>query len=312
VFAVLATYLQVLVSGLAVGGIYALIALSFSITFTTTKTLNFSQGEFISFGAFVGVTALYILTARSGSTGFAGLTDQASAGFNYPIAALVVGCVTGMLGIAIFVAAVRPFAGKPGMSWVMSTIGFGIILQSIGLAVWGPAPVKLPSPFGDDVLRFAGVGVRPQELLVLAFAVIVMLALDLVMRRTRIGKAMRAVAQNPAVASLMGINVAAVMIGAFVLSSALAGLGGLLVAPIASASLFMGLGISLKAFSGAIMGGLDNPRGCIFGGFILGLLEQTVALWQAQWREIVIFALIILVLAVWPNGLFGSRSLDKV
>jgi branched-chain amino acid transport system permease protein len=306
---VLATYLQVLVSGLAVGGIYALVALSFSITFTTTKTLNFSQGEFISFGAFIGVTTLYLLSSHSGSTGISGLVNQASAGFNYPIA---VGCVTGMLGIAIFVAAVRPFAGKPGMSWVMSTIGFGIILQSVGLAIWGPAPVRLPSPFGDDVLRFAGVGVRPQELLVLVVAVTVMIVLDLVMRRTRIGKAMRAVAHNPAVASLMGINVAAVMIGAFVLSSALAGLGGLLVAPIASASLFMGLGIALKAFSGAIMGGLDNPRGCIFGGFVLGLLEQSIALWQAQWREIVIFALIILVLSVWPNGLFGSRSFDKV
>lgn len=309
---VLATYLQVLMSGLAVGGIYALIALSFSITFTTTKTLNFSQGEFISFGAFLGVTVLYVLSARSGSTGIAGLTDNASAGLNYPVAAAVVGCVAGVLGIIIFLAAIRPFAGKPGMSWVMSTIGFGVILQSIGLAVWGPAPVKLPSPFGDDVLRFAGVGVRPQEVLVFVVAVLFMVGLDIVMRTTRVGKAMRAVAHNPAVASLMGINVTVIMVGAFVLSSALAGLGGLLAAPIASASLFMGLGIALKAFSGAIMGGLDNPRGCIFGGFVLGLLEQGIALWQAQWREIVIFALIILVLSVWPNGLFGSRSFDKV
>ncbi|QDM17182.1 branched-chain amino acid ABC transporter permease [Tardiphaga sp. vice352] len=308
----LATYLQVLMSGLAVGGVYALIALSFSITFTTTKTLNFSQGEFIGFGAFLGVTVLYLLSADHGSSGVAGLAGSASAGLNYPIAALAVGCVTGVLGIVIFLAAIRPFSGKPGMSWVMSTIGFGVILQSIGLAVWGPAPVKLPSPFGDDVLRIAGAGVRPQEVLVFVTAVVLMVALDVVMRATRIGKAMRAVAHNPAVASLMGINVTAVMIGAFVLSSALAGLGGVLVAPIASASLFMGLGIALKAFSGAIMGGLDNPRGCIFGGFALGLLEQGVALWQAQWREIVIFALIILVLSVWPNGLFGSRSFDKV
>lgn len=307
----LATYVQALVSGLAIGGVYALIALSFSITFTTTKTLNFSQGDFVSVGALFGVTVLYFLHAGGGGTGGA-LADNASAGFNYPVAALVVGVVTGVLGIAIFTTAVRPFAGKPGMSWVMSTIGFGIILQSLGLAIWGPAPVKMPSPFGDDVIRIAGVGVRPQEILILVVAVALMIALDLLMRRTRIGKAMRAVAHNPSVASLMGINVRAMMLGAFALSSALAGIGGLLAAPIASASLYLGLGIALKAFSGAIMGGLDNPRGCIFGGFILGILEATVALWQAQWREIVIFLLIILVLAIRPAGLFGTQSLDKV
>lgn len=305
----LATYLQVLVSGLAIGGVYALIALSFSITFTTTKTLNFAQGEFIGVGAFLGVTLLYAL---SGEGSFAALPPAAAGGANYPLAAVAVGAALGALGLLLFLAAIRPFAGKPGMSWVMSTIGFGIILQSLGLAVWGPAPVNMPSPFGDDVIRLAGAGVRPQEILVLAVAVALMLALDLLMRRTRLGKAMRAVAHNPQVAALMGINVAAVMLGAFALSSALAGVGGLLVAPIASASLFMGMGIALKAFSGAIMGGLDNPRGCIFGGFALGLLEAGVALWEAQWREIVIFLLIILVLAIRPNGLFGARALDKV
>jgi len=306
----MATLLQVLASGLAIGGIYALIALSFSITFTTTKTLNFGQGELIGIGAFLGATVLFALFGGTGS--FEAMPSEASAGFNYPLAATAVGVAIGAIGILLFLVAVRPFAGKPGMSWVMSTIGFGIILQSLALAVWGPAPVNLPSPLGDDVIRVLGAGVRPQEILVLAAAVVIMLGLDLVMRRSRLGKAMRAVAFSPPVASLMGINVTAVMLGAFALSGALAGIGGLLVAPIAQASLFVGMGIALKGFSGAIVGGLDNPRGCIFGGFALGLLEAGVALWQAQWREIVVFALIILVLSVRPNGLFGARSLDKV
>lgn len=305
--------LQAVTSGLAIGGIYALIALSFSITFTTTKTLNFAQGEFVAIGAFLGVTTLYLLArAGGGDASFASLPTSASSGLNYPVAALVVGVVTGVLGLLLFIVAVRPFAGRAGMNWVMSTIGFGIIVQSIGLALWGPAPVNVPSPFGDDVIRFAGAGVRPQEIFILVVAVFLMIALDLVMRRTRIGKAMRAVAANPQVAALMGINVAAMMFGAYALSSILAGIGGLLVAPIASASLFLGMGIALKAFSGAIVGGLDNPRGCIFGGFALGLLESGVALWNAQWREIAIFGLIIVVLAIRPNGLFGAQSLDKV
>ena len=132
------------------------------------------------------------------------------------------------------------------------------------------------------------------------------------MRRTMVGKAMRAVAHNPGVASLMGINVSALMIGAFAVSSALAGLSGFMLAPIAQASLFMGLAVGLKGFSAAMIGGLNNPRGCVIGGFILGVLESFVNLWSAQWREVAVFALVILVLAIKPNGLFGSKTVEKV
>ena len=153
------------------------------------------------------------------------------------------------------------------MAWVMSTLGFGVILQSIGLAIWGPKPVVVPGPVGDAVIRFGDIGVRPQELLMLGVAVVIMIGFDRVMNRTMVGKAMRAVAANGNVASLMGINTNAVMIGAFVVSSALAGLSGFLLAPIAQASLFMGLTVGLKGFSGAMIGGLSNPRGCVIGGF---------------------------------------------
>jgi branched-chain amino acid transport system permease protein len=306
---VLTNYVQVLVSGLSVGGIYALIALSFSITFTTTKTLNFAQGELVSFGAFIGVGVLLLL---SGALDLHVMPAGASAGFNYPVALVAAGVAAGVVGILVFMLAVRPFAGKPGMSWVMSTIGFGVILQSVGLLVWGPAPVMIAAPMGDDVIRIMGAGVRSQELLILAAVPIIMIGFDQLMRRSLIGKAMLAVAHNPQTASLMGINVNAVMIGAFALSSALAGIAGVMIAPISTASLFMGMGFALKAFSGAIIGGLNNPRGCIYGGFILGLIETGVAMWQAQWREIVVFLLIILVLAFRPNGLFGARAIDKV
>jgi branched-chain amino acid transport system permease protein len=198
------------------------------------------------------------------------------------------------------------------MAWVMSTLGFGILLQSAAFAVWGPAPVTVPAPFGDDVIRVFGAGVRSQELLLLAVAVVVMVLFDRIMNRTVLGKAMRAVAANPAVANLMGINVNAVMTGAFFASSALAGLAGFLVAPITSASIFMGLAIGLKGFSGAMIGGLSNPRGCVLGGFVLGLLESYVNLWQSQWREVAIFGLVILVLAIKPTGLFGKRLAEKV
>jgi branched-chain amino acid transport system permease protein len=305
----MAPYIQALVSGLAVGGIYALIALSFSITFTTTRTLNFAQGEFVSFGAFIGVTTLLALT---GTASIGAMPLNASGGVNYPLALMASTVISGVAGILVFLLAVRPFAGRPGMSWVMSTIGFGILLQSAGLAIWGPAPAKLPGPLEDGVIRLAGAGVRPQELLVLAATVVILIAYELVMSRSRLGKATKAVAHSPDVASLMGINVPVVMMGAFAVSSALAGLAGVLVAPVSTASLYMGLAFALKAFAGAIIGGLDNPRGCIYGGFILGIIESFVGLWQSQLREIAVFLLIILVLAIRPAGLFGKRALEKV
>ncbi|WP_088154540.1 branched-chain amino acid ABC transporter permease [Achromobacter xylosoxidans] len=306
----LATLLQALVSGLAVGGAYALVALGFSITFTTTRTLNFGHGEFVSVGAFIGVGALFLFAGKPVTT--AAFTGLELSGWEYLLAGLAAVLVMGLLGVLLYVFGVRPFASRPGMAWVMSTLGFGILLQSAAFAIWGPAPVTVPAPFGDDVIRVFGAGVRSQELLLLAVAVAVMVLFDRVMNRTVLGKAMRAVAANPAVANLMGINVSAVMIGAFFASSALAGLAGFLVAPITSASIFMGLAIGLKGFSGAMIGGLSNPRGCVLGGFVLGLLESYVNLWQSQWREVAIFGLVILVLAVKPTGLFGKRLVEKV
>jgi branched-chain amino acid transport system permease protein len=302
--------LQAVLSGLCVGGAYALVALGFSVTFTTTKTLNFSHGEFVTAGAFIGMSVLFLAVGRPlTATSFGDAEPGGAAQLMALVGALG---VMGLLGWLLYAIGVRPFAGRPGLAWVMSTLGFGVILQSIGLAIWGPKPVVVPSPVGDHVLRFMGVGVRPQELLTLGVAVVVMLGFDHVMNRTMLGKAMRAVAANGNVASLMGINTKAIMVIAFVVSSALAGLSGFLLAPIAQASLYMGLAVGLKGFSGAMIGGLSNPRGCVIGGFALGVIESLVNLWQAQWREVAIFALVILVLAFRPTGLFGSRTAEKV
>lgn len=303
-------YFQALISGLAVGSAYALVSLGFSVTFTTTKTLNFSHGEFVSAGSFIGMSVLFLAIGKPlTSTSFGGMQPGAMAQL---FALLVALAIMGGIGWLLFVLGVQPFAKRPGMAWVMSTLGFGVILQSIGLAIWGPKPVVVPSPIGDDVIRLFNVGVRPQELLMLVTSVLIMLLFDFVMRRTMMGKAMRAVAQNANVASLMGINVSKMMIGAFIISSALAGLSGFMLAPIAQASLFMGLAVGLKGFSAAMIGGLNNPRGCVMGGFMLGVLESFVNLWSAQWREVAIFVLVILVLALKPNGLFGKNVVEKV
>lgn len=301
--------LQALLSGLALGGIYALVALGFSITHTTTRTLNFGQGEFLVGGAFVGVGALLLLAGKA-PVGVLEAADVTLLSYSGALLASV--AVMGLLGAVMYFIAVRPFFGLSGMAWVMSTIGFGIIVQNTALAIWGAGSVAVPSPLGSDVLRLAGAGIRPQEILILMITALVMLLLDYLLHHTRVGKAVRAVAANPQAAALMGINVGAMVVLAYVTSSGLAGMAGLLIAPITTASVFMGLTIALKAFSAAIVGGLTNPRGCIAGGFLLGVIEALVGLWRAEMREITIFLLIILVLVIKPEGLFGQQPFEKV
>lgn len=301
--------LQAVLSGLALGGVYALVALGFNITHSTTRTFNFGQGEFLVAGAFVAVSGLLLLAGK-------GITDPLNPEdvtlLRYGGSLVISMVVLGLLGVLLYYTAVRPFVGQAGLAWVMSTIGFGIIIQNVALAVWGPSAVVMPSPLGNDVIRIFGAGILPQEILVLGASIAVMLCIDVVMRKTKIGKAVRAVAQSMDAATLMGINVSAIVVLAFVVSSSLAGLAGLLIAPITTASVYMGLTLALKAFSAAIVGGLNNPRGCMLGGFLLGLLEALVGLWHAELREISIFMLIILVLALKPEGLLGQRQVEKV
>ena len=301
--------LQAVFSGLALGGIYALVALGFNITHSTTKTLNFGQGELLAAGTIIAVSGVMLLAGK----GMHGTLDpQDVTLWRYAVSLLISVVVLGLLGVLLYYTAVRPFIGLGGLSWVMSTLGFGIIIQNTALAIWGPSAMVIPSPLGDNVIRIGGAGVLPQEILVVAASVVVMLCLDTVMRKTKIGKAVRAVAHNKNAATLMGINVPAVVVLAFAISSSLAGLAGVLIAPITTASVFMGLSIALKAFSAAIVGGLNNARGCMLGGFLLGLVESMVGLWHAELREISIFMLIILVLVLKPEGLLGTRVAEKV
>jgi len=301
--------LQALLSGLALGGVYALVAVGFNISYNTTKTFNFGQGEFLSVGTVVAVSAMLLL---SGKDIHGALAPEDVTVWRMLAALVICMALLGALGVLLYYTAVRPFLGAGGLAWVMSTLGFGIIIQNAALAIWGPAAMVVPSIVGNDVVRLAGAGVLPQEILVLATSIVVMLTLDVVMRRTRIGKAVRAVAHSKAAATLMGINVGAVVVLAFIISSGLAGVAGLLIAPITTASVFMGLLIALKAFSAAIVGGLSNARGCMLGGFMLGIMEALIGLWHAEMREISIFLLIILVLVVKPEGLLGTRVAEKV
>lgn len=300
--------IQAVLSGAATGSIYALMALGFSITFATTRTFNFSHGEFLSAGAFIYVAALVIL---SGGFDFHRISISPEAWQEFVAIAVVI-VLMAVAGMVLYLMGIRPFVGKPGLAWVVSTIGFGIILQSIILAVWGPGTVIVAAPVGDGLVNVFGGMIRRQEVLILCVAVVILLISDIIMQRTLIGKVMKAVALNPTTASLMGISVTAVMLSSFAISSILAGLSGLLIAPVATASVYIGLAFGLKSFSAAIVGGLTSPRGCIIGGFAIGILESLINLWATSWKDVVIFGLVIIVLVVRPSGVFGQKLVEKI
>lgn len=301
--------LQAVLSGLALGSVYALVAFGFSLTYTTTKTFNFGQGAFLSLAGLVGVSAI-LLISQGKLLGFP-RPEDVTAG-TYVFALVTSAAVLAALGYLLYLVAIKHFVGDGGLSWVMSTIGFGIIIQNIALMIWGPAPIALGSPFGNTVIRFFGAGIRPQEILVFATTLSLMILFDWILHKTRIGKAVRAVAFNKNTAYLMGINANAIAVSVFVVSSALAAIAGVLIAPIATASVFVGSSIALMAFSAAILGGLENPRGCILGGFLIGILEFMVGLWYSNLREIAVFSLIIVILYFKPAGLLGRVHTEKV
>ena len=286
---------QALVSGLSIGSIYALIAEGYYITFITTGTLNFGQGEFLMVGALFG------------------LTCYVSFGLPYAVAVFGAVLLTGAMGFGLERVAIRPVMRHAlSLSWVLSTVAVSIILKNAAVQLWGPEQVKFPSPFGESVVMIGSAGIFPQELFIIIAALGTVFAVQLLLRRSLFGKALIAVAFNRNAASVMGINVRRMVVFAFVLSSALAGLGGILIAPITFAWAYMGTTPGIKAFAAAIFGGLDNPIGILIGGLVIGVLEQLFGVVNSNLKEGITFFFILIVLAIRPTGLMGGREITKV
>jgi branched-chain amino acid transport system permease protein len=284
-----------LVTGLGLGAMYGLIALGFQITYSVCSRVNFAQGSMVMLGAVLG----YVLTQR------AGLPVLVA----YPLALL--GCA--LMGMLVEVLLVRPFANRGSEAWLMATVAGGILLDNAVLFTFGNEPRSLPSPLVGQTWQIFGTGVYPQQLLIPVVAVGLAVALHVLFRRTRQGRALLAVVQNPEAARLMGINTTAMISGSFALSAVLAGIAGLLIAPLLSVHSDMGTLFGIKAFAVAILGGMTSASGVMLAGFIYGLVEALVTTYLgSSCTYIAVFALLIVVLAVKPNGLFGKAALRKV
>jgi branched-chain amino acid transport system permease protein len=286
---------QYILSGLAIGGIYALVALGFHIMWSAARAVNFAHGDTLMLGAVLTVMGLD-----------AGLPLSVAAALS-----IVASCVFGVL-LERF--AVRPFAkSATSIGWMLTTIAVGIMLEALVTMRFGGFSRPLPSPGIAHAISVLGAGVYPQELLIPAFALTVMVAFLWIQRRTLIGRAMQAVAFDRNAAALMGINVNRVFSFSFGLASMLGGAAGILIAPVTQASATMGLILGLKGFAVAIIGGITSAPGVVIAGLAFGVVEKFVEGYiSTAAREIVGFSLTIIVLLLFPQGLFGKREVFKV
>ncbi|HET7343996.1 MAG TPA: branched-chain amino acid ABC transporter permease [Methylomirabilota bacterium] len=286
---------QLVVSGLALGSMYGLVALGYHMTWATSRTLNFSQGHVVMVGAVVAY-AVHVAAGWPLAPAIA-LTLLAAAAF----------------GLVVERVAVRPFFATGSPVWLLSTIALGIIVENLAMVTFGKDARAFPSTLALRPVFVLGAGVYPQELLLPVVGLALMGGAQLFYHRTFFGRQLKAVAWDIEAAGLMGIDVPRAVATSYALSSALAGVAGVLLAPLLNVSPTMGTLIGLKAFAVAIIGGLGSAAGIVVAGFLYGLVEAVVAGYVSTGvREIVGFGLVIAMLCVRPWGLGGRRSARRV
>jgi branched-chain amino acid transport system permease protein len=285
---------QLIVSGIALGMIYALIAFGYQLTFATSGTLNFGQGEALMLGALVGLT----------------LVGHMSYWLMIPLV-LIFGALQG-----IFVERVGVLPAlktKSEFGWIMTTISLAIIFKNVAENIWGHDDITFPSPLPTSPLQFMGIRVLPMEILVVFGALAIMLAVEIFNRKSIYGKAVVATSNDRDAAGLMGINTGMVITFSYALSSMTAAFAGVLVAPLTLTGATMGVVLGLKAFAVAIIGGLNSGMGVIVGGLILGIVETTTGYYVSTgYKDVPGLVLLLLVLAIKPAGIFGKSIIKKV
>ena len=290
--------LQLIFSGICVGAVYALIAMGLSLTFWTTRTLNFGQGSLLMTASVATVTLL-------------------GAGLPVAVALLCGVLLAGALMILAELIAIRPLL-KAGdsMGWVVSTLGFGLFLQGFVSTYFGSQAIAFPSLVFDalDFVDIAGVQVSSQYLAVLTLSLTLMVVMELFLRRSAWGRAVRAVSHDADVAALAGIPVRRVVVVSFVASGVLAGIAGVMVAQITgTVDPSFGFNLMVLGFVAAVFGGMGNTLGALVGGIALGVIEKLVGGYVSTAAEhAMAFAILMVILAVRPQGLFGRKEFTKV
>jgi branched-chain amino acid transport system permease protein len=300
-----ALYLQQLINGLTVGALYALIALGYTMVYGVLEMINFAHGDVFMVGSFLGLVVLALLGPPGSAGGLAIVLVAVYVG-------AMVGC--GALGVAIERVAYRPVRSASRLGPLISALGVSLFIQNAVMLLVGARPKPFPQLIPKQLYHAGGAVFTNVQLLLLATALLLMIGLDQFVRRTRWGKAMRAVAQDAEAAGFMGVEVNRVITLTFLIGSVLAAGAGVMVGLYYGIIDFvMGYVAGLKAFTAAVLGGIGNLRGAMVGGLLLGVVESFGAGFVgAHWRDVIAFAVLIAVLVLRPSGLLSQQLPQKV
>jgi branched-chain amino acid transport system permease protein len=287
--------LQYFFSGITKGGIYAVVAIGFSLIYSATGVLNFAQGEFVMLGGMVAVSLAVFLPL--------------------PVAVTTAVVVVALVGCVLELLFFRKLRRHSVLHMIIITMGLSIVIQEATLHIWDEKVRSLPYFTGNEVSSIGvfGAAIPPQDLWVLGAIAIAVILLQAFLKRTLHGRAMRACSSNPEAAMLAGINISNMRTLAFGLSAGLGALAGCVISPITMTKYDMGGPLAIKGFSAAILGGLGNPMAAVAGGLLVGLLEAfSVVVLPAAYSDVAAFAVLLLALFVRPHGLFGSPAGESV
>jgi branched-chain amino acid transport system permease protein len=288
--------LQLLVAGVSLGCVYALVALGFVLIYKATETVNFAQGDLMMLGAFFALTASVIL------------------GWPYWATILFAVAVMAAVGMLAERLVIRPVLGQPAFTVVMITIGVGYVVRGIVTMVpgWGTETYQIPTPFVEDVWKVSGVILPVQQLMVIGMTAGLCVLLYLFFRYSTLGVAMQATSQNQLAAYYMGIPVRRVNMMIWGLSAAVAAFAGILLAPVTFVHSNMGF-LGLKAFPAAVVGGFGSVPGAVVGGLIIGVVEALAGFYLPEgFKDVAAYVVVLIVLLVWPSGIFGETGRKKV
>ena len=305
-------FFQQVLNGLVLGSVYALVALGYTMVYGILQLINFAHGEVLMVGAMTAVTVVNLL-------------QKSAPGIPGPILLIIgIGCaipVCVALSLVIERVAYRPLRNAPRLAPLITAIGASIVIQTLAMMIWKPNPIVFPDLLSTEPIELGGALLAPKQALILIVSAVMMGGLLLLVYRTRLGRAMRATAENPRIAALMGVDANRVIALTFAIGAALAAVAGVLVAMNYNIAQFaMGFMPGLKAFTAAVLGGIGNLAGAVVGGLLLGIIESlgagyigdlTGGFLGSHYQDIFAFVVLIGVLLLRPSGLLGERVADR-
>ena len=300
-------FLQQLINGLVLGSVYALVALGYTMVYGILELINFAHGEVTMIGAMVALTVIAALFGHVDLPGIVIVT--------LGVLVAIPACM--LLGFTIERIAYRPLRHAPRLAPLITAIGVSIVLQNLAMLIWGRQYVKFPPLLSSETHQLGGATISDLQIFILVLSLLIMAGLVTLVKKTKLGRAMRATAQSPQVAALMGVNVNNVISLTFIIGAALAAIAGVMVAAYYGlAHYYMGFMLGLKAFTAAVLGGIGNLTGAMLGGLLLGVIESlgagyigdiTGGFMGSNYQDVFAFFVLILVLVVRPSGLLGER-----